>query len=183
MLSPIIAGIFLVITALLLYAASRPDSFRIERSIRIEAPAATIFALIDDFHQWERWSPWEKVDPSLIRTYGGADRGQGATYAWAGNKEIGQGRMAIIESNPPAHLQIRIDFMVPFEAHNTIEFILQHEGDGTLLTHAMFGPSPLISRLMGIFISMDKMIGGKFEEGLGNLKALAEMPDAALGLA
>ncbi|PKO34306.1 MAG: polyketide cyclase [Betaproteobacteria bacterium HGW-Betaproteobacteria-7] len=177
MLSPVVAGIFLAITALLLYAASRPDTFRIERSIRIAAPAAKIFPLLDDFHQWERWSPWEKPDPSLKRTFGGADSGKGATYAWVGNKKIGQGRMTIIESTPPSHLQIQIDFMLPFEAHNRVEFILQRQSDGTLLTHAMFGPSPFISRLLGIFVSMDKMIGGHFEEGLSNLKAIAEAAD------
>ena len=179
MLSPIVAGVFLVIAALLLYATSRPDTFRIERSIRIAAPAARIFPLLDDFHQWERWSPWEKIDPSLKRTYGGADSGKGATYAWAGNKEIGQGRMAIIESTPPTLLQIQIDFLVPFEAHNSVEFILQRTSDGTLLTQAMYGPSSFISRLMGIFFSMDRMIGGKFEEGLSNLKAIAEALDDA----
>lgn len=179
MLSPILIAIFLVITALLLYAASRPDTFRIARSTRIAAPAATIFPLIDDFHQWERWSPWENLDPSLKRIYDGAASGKGATYAWFGNKDVGQGRMEIIESDPPVRLKIQIDFMVPFEAHNTVEFTLQPEGDGTLLTHAMFGPSPFISRLMGIFFSMDKMIGGKFEEGLGKLKAIAEAKDDA----
>lgn len=176
MVNTIIGGLVLVIFLVLIYAASRPDTFRVERSISIKAPAEKIFPLIDDFHRWEQWSPWEKVDPALKRTYSGAASGVGAAYAWFGNKEIGQGRMEIIESTPPLRLLIKIDFLAPFEAHNTVEFILRKQGESTVLSHAMFGPSPYLAKLMGLFFSMDKMIGDKFEEGLGSLKALAEAP-------
>lgn len=174
MINAILGGLFLLVVVVLIYAATKPDTFRVERSISIKAPAEKIFPLIDDFHRWEQWSPWEKVDPALKRTYSGAASGQGAAYAWFGNKEIGQGKMEIIESTPPTRLLIKIDFLVPFEAHNTVEFTLRAQGDSTVLSHAMFGPSPYLARLMGLFFSMDKMIGDKFEEGLGSLKAIAE---------
>lgn len=179
MVETILVGLVLVLVLVLIYAASRPDTFRVARSTTIQAPAESIFPLIDDFHQWERWSPWEKVDPALKRTYGGAANGRGAIYEWFGNKAVGQGRMEIIESTPPSRLLIKIDFLVPFEAHNTVEFTLQAQGDHTLLTHAMSGPSPYIAKLMGLFFSMDKMIGDKFEEGLGSLKTIAEAKQAA----
>lgn len=174
MVKAILGGLFLIIVLVLIYAATKPDTFRVERSISIKAPAEKIFPLINDFHRWEQWSPWEKVDPALKRTYSGADSGVGAAYAWFGNKEIGQGRMEIIESTPPLRLLIKIDFLAPFEAHNTVEFTLTTQGDSTVLSHAMFGPSPYLAKLMGLFFSMDKMVGDKFEEGLGSLKAIAE---------
>jgi len=174
MIKVIFAGLTLLILALLIYAATKPDTFRVERSTHIKAPPEKIFPLIDNFHQWEKWSPWEKVDPALKRTYSGANSGKGAIYQWDGNKNIGQGQMEIIESTPPGKLRIKIDFLAPFEGHNTVEFTLEAQGDGTLVSHAMFGPSPYMSKLMGIFFNMDKMIGDKFDEGLVSLKALAE---------
>jgi hypothetical protein len=159
---------------LLIYAASRPKSFRVERSISVKAPAEKIFPLINELQHWESWSPWEKVDPALKRNYSGPASGKGATYEWFGNKEIGQGRMEITDSTPASRVLIKIDFLVPFEAHNTVEFKLEPQGDTTLVSHAMFGPSPYMARLMGIFFNMDKMIGQKFEEGLANLKGVAE---------
>lgn len=176
MVNTIIGGLVLLVVMALIYAASKPDTFRVERSISIQAPAAKIFPLLDDFQRWEQWSPWEKVDPAVKRTYSGAASGVGAAYAWFGNKEIGQGQMEIIESTPPLRLLIKIDFLAPFEAHNTVEFTLRTQGDSTVLSHAMFGPSPYLARLMGLFFSMDKMVGDKFEEGLGSLKAIAEAP-------
>jgi hypothetical protein len=167
--------VFAVLIALLLiYAATRPASFRVERSVIINAPPEKIFPLINDFREWEPWSPWEKVDPAVKRSYSGAASGEGAIYEWNGNKNIGQGRMEIVESLPPSIVKLKIDFIKPFEAHNTIEFKLVTQGDSTTVTQAMYGPSPFISRLMGVFCSMDKMVGQKYEEGLANLKALSE---------
>jgi uncharacterized protein YndB with AHSA1/START domain len=163
-----------LIALILIYAATRPDAFRIERSTRIKAPPEKIFALINDLHQWEAWSPWEKIDPQIKRTYAGAASGKGAVYEWNGNKDIGQGRMEIVEADVPGKLVIKLDFLKPFEAHNFAEFTLIPQGDSTTVTHAMFGPSPYVSKLMGLVFSMDKMVGDKFAEGLGNLKALAE---------
>lgn len=164
----------LLIAAALFYAATRPDSFRIERSTTIQGGPERIFALVNDFHRWEAWSPWEKIDPQIRRTYGGAGEGTGAIYEWSGNKNIGKGRMEIIESVPSSRVVIKLDFITPFEAHNTVEFILMPQANTTLVTQAMYGPSPFVSRLMGLFFSMEKMVGGKYEEGLASLKALAE---------
>jgi uncharacterized protein YndB with AHSA1/START domain len=164
----------LLIGILLIYAATRPDSFRVERKTTIKAPPEKIFGLINDLHQWEAWSPWEKIDPQIKRTYTGAASGKGAAYEWNGNKDIGQGRMEIAETTPSSKVTLKLDFLKPFEAHNMVEFALAAQGDSTLVTHAMYGPSPYISKLMGLVFSMDKMVGDKFEEGLGNLKTLAE---------
>jgi len=174
MIESIVITVVVLLAALLIYAATRPDTFRVERSTTIKASAEKIFPLINDFHQWEPWSPWEKVDPAVKRSHSGAASGQGAIYEWNGNKDIGQGRMEIIESSPTSKVIIKIDFISPFEAHNTIEFTLVTQGDSTIVTQAMYGPCPYISKLMGIFFSMDKMVGQKYEEGLANLKALSE---------
>jgi hypothetical protein len=174
MIESLVIAVVVLIVALLIYAATRPNTFRVERSISIEAPAEKIFPLINDFREWEPWSPWEKVDPAIKRRYSGADSGEGAIYEWRGNKNIGQGRMEIIESWPLAKVLIKIDFIKPFEAHNMIEFTFVRHGDSTAVTQAMYGPSPFISKLMGIFCSMDRMVGQKYEEGLTNLKAIVE---------
>jgi uncharacterized protein YndB with AHSA1/START domain len=171
-----IAAIVLVVVVgvLLIYAATRPDSFRTERSASIKAPPEKIFALLNDLHQWTGWSPWEKIDPALKRSYSGAPSGKGAAYAWEGNNKVGSGRMEIIESVPASRIAIKLDFLKPFEAHNTAEFKLERAGDSTTVTWAMFGPSPYVSKLMGIFFNMERMVGGQFEQGLANLKALSE---------
>lgn len=176
MLKAITLFLAVLIAATLLYAATRPDTFRIERSTSIHASPEAIFPLINDFHAWEAWSPWEKIDPQVKRTYSGAAQGTGAVYEWLGNKDVGHGRMEIVESSPPASVVLKIDFITPFEAHNTVDFTLAKQGDSTLVTQAMYGPSPFISRLMGLFFSMDKMVGDKYEEGLASLKAIAEEP-------
>ena len=174
MIKTIALSIVVLLAALLIYAATKPDSFRIERRAAINAPPGKIFALINDFHQWESWSPWEKIDPALKRTYSGAASGKGAVYEWNGNKDIGQGRMEIVESSPSSKIVLNLDFVTPFEAHNFVEFSLSAEGDSTTVTQAMYGPSPYISKLMTIFFSMEKMVGDKYEEGLDNLKKLTE---------
>ena len=166
--------VLVVIAAALIFAATKPDSFRIERSTQIKAPAARVFALINDFHQWEAWSPWEKIDPALKRTYGGAASGTGAVYEWSGNKDIGQGRMEIVESTPASKVALKLDFMKPFEAHNMVEFTLAEQSGATTLTQAMYGPSPYMSKVMSLFFSMEKMVGPKYEEGLASIKAIAE---------
>lgn len=163
-----------VILATLAYAATRPDSFRVERSITVQAPPEKVFKLVNDFRQWEAWSPWEKIDPQIRRSHSGATSGPGAVYAWQGNQDIGQGRMEIVQADAPHRLLLKLDFITPFEAHNSVEFLLQPEGSGTRVTQAMFGPSPFVSKLMGLVFSMDKMVGGKYEEGLASLKALAQ---------
>lgn len=174
MLKIIVIAILLLVAGLLIYAATKPDAFRIERSTTIKAPPVKVFALINDFHQWEAWSPWEKIDPAIKRTYRGPGSGAGAVYEWAGIKDIGQGRMEIVESTAASKISLKLDFVMPFEAHNFVDFTLTPQGDSTKVTQAMYGPSPYISKLMTIFFSMEKMVGSKYEEGLANLKSLAE---------
>ena len=140
----------------------------------IKAPAERIFPLIADFHQWKAWSPYENKDPAMQRTYSGAASGNGAVYAWQGNKNVGHGRMEILDATQPSKIVIQLDFFTPFEAHNTAEFTLQPAGDGTRVTWLMQGPAPFMSKLMQVFINLDNMVGKDFEVGLANLKGLTE---------
>lgn len=174
MLRKIALVVVLAIAVLLVFAATRPDTFRVQRTARIDAPAEKIFPLIDDFHRWGAWSPYEKLDPGMKRSFGGAASGKGATYAWQGNGQAGAGRMEIVESAPSSKVAIQLDFIEPFEGHNMAEFTLQPQGGATQVTWAMHGPSPYVARLMGIFFNMDRMIGKDFEAGLANLKAATE---------
>jgi len=174
MLKKIAIIVVVLIVALLAYAATRPDTFRVERARSIKAPPGKIFALINDLNSWSAWSPFEKKDPAMKKTLSGAPDGKGAVYAWEGNKEIGKGRMEITESSPPSRVTMKLDFIEPFEAHNVVDFTLVPQGDSTNVTWAIHGPSPFISKLIGIFCDMDRMIGKDFETGLADLKAIAE---------
>lgn len=167
-------AIVVLIVALLVYAMTKPDSFRIERSANINAPPEKIFSFVNDFHNWVAWSPWEKIDPALKRAYSGTTSGKGAVYEWEGNNQVGQGRMEISDTSPPSHLLIKLDFLKPFEAHNTAEFTLNGAGQSTNVTWAMYGPQPFLAKVMSLFLSMDTMVGGQFETGLANLKTVAE---------
>ncbi len=173
-----IKGIALAVVALiagvLIFATTKPDTFAVQRSATIKAPPEKIFAVLNDFHRWTEWSPWEKLDPAMKRTLGGAPAGKGATYAWEGNGKAGAGRMEILESTPPSKVGIQLDFIKPFEGHNLAVFTLTPQGDATQVNWAMTGPTPFVSKLMQVFVDMDKMIGKDFEEGLLNLKALTE---------
>lgn len=174
MFKSILIAVAALIAAVLIYAATRPDSFRVQRTVSIGAPPEKIFPLINDLRSMQDWSAWEKVDPGMKRTHSGAAQGIGAIYAWEGNREIGQGRMEITESSPPTHVVIRMDFIKPFPARNTLEFTLQATDGSTLVTQAIYGPSPYLSKLMGLVFDMDKMIGEKFEASLAALKSAAE---------
>lgn len=171
------AVVALAVVAVLGLASMQPDTFRIERSATINAPPEMILAHLTDFRRWTEWSPWEKLDPNLKRTYGGAANGVGATYAWEGNSDAGQGRMEITEAEPN-HLAIDLQFIKPFEARNVAEFDLEPEGDSTKVTWSMSGPNLFIGKVMGLFIDVDAMIGEDFEAGLVDLKRLAEQPVA-----
>lgn len=155
-------------------ALMQPDSFKVQRTIAIKAPPEKIFPLVDDFAQWKLWSPWENKDPAMKRTLSSATSGKGATYAWEGNKDVGQGKMEIVESVPPSKVGIKLDFMVPFEAHNQSIFTFLPKGTGTEVTWTMQGPMPFVSKLFSVFASMDAMVGKDFETGLANMKAAAE---------
>jgi len=167
-------AVLVLIVGVLVFAASKPDSFRVQRTASIKAPPEKVFALINDLKGWNTWSPYEKKDPAMKRTLSGAPTGKGAIYEWSGNKDVGRGRMEITDAAPPSKVLIKLDFIEPFEAHNTAEFDLQPRGDMNDVTWALYGPSPFIAKVMGLFFNMDTMIGRDFETGLANLKAVAE---------
>jgi hypothetical protein len=168
-----IALIAVMISLLVVLIGTRPNTFRIERSATIAAPPEKIVALIDDFHAWGQWSPWEKIDPTMTRTFEGPERGVGAIYGWAGNGKAGTGRMEILEGTP-AKVLIKLDFIKPFEAHNTAIFTLEPQGDATRVVWAMEGGQPFMAKLMGLVFNMEKMVGPDFEKGLADLKRAAE---------
>ena len=164
----------IAIAVILILAAAKPDRFGIQRATTVKAPPEKIFPLINDFHQWGTWSPYENKDPAMKRSYSGAASGEGAIYAWEGNKNVGSGRMEILDSSAPSKIVIKLDFFTPFEGHNTAEFTMLPHGDATDLTWLMHGPLPLMGKIMHVFINMDRMIGKDFEIGLANLKRLTE---------
>ena len=166
--------IAVIVAAVLIAAALRPGDFAVQRRIAIRAAPANISPMLADFGQWPGWSPWEKLDPAMKRTLSGAPEGTGAVYAWEGSSKVGAGRMEIKEAAAPSKIVIQLDFLRPFEAHNITEFTLLPRGDATDVTWLMRGPAPFMSKLMSVFVSMDKMIGKDFEKGLANLKAAVE---------
>ena len=174
MLLTIVGVIVLVVAIVLIVASARPDTFRVERSGTMQAPPEKVFALIEDFHKWPSWSPWEHLDPDMKRTYGGAEKGKGATYAWQGNAKAGEGRMEIVEATSPSRVLIKIDFSKPFEAHNQVDFAIRSEGGAPRVVWSMTGPQAFMMKVMGLFMSMDSMVGKDFEKGLASLKAVAE---------
>lgn len=153
------------------------DTYTVQRSTTIEAPPERVYAHMVSFRHWEAWSPWEDMDPSMEKTYSGNDLGAGAQYAWSGNRKVGEGRMEIIDATEPEHIEIALEFLKPFKASNTTVFTLEPEDDGTNVTWEMIGSNTLMTRIMGIFKSMDSMVGPDFEKGLVQLKAVAEAPE------
>jgi hypothetical protein len=168
------AIVLLAIAGVLTAAALQPDSFTVKRAASIKAPPERIFPLINDFGRWSAWSPYEKKDPAMKRIFSGPAAGKGAVYAWEGNKDVGQGRMEIAEAAAPSRVTLRLDFVKPFEAHNRVDFMLEPKGDATSVTWAMEGPMPFISKVICLFVDMDRMVGADFEAGLANLKSIAE---------
>ena len=164
----------IAIAAVLILAATKPTTLRVQRSVSINAPPERIFSLISDFHQWVTWSPYEQKDPAMKRTYSGTERGRGAVYAWDGDKNVGSGRMEILDVSAPSKIVIKLDFFKPFEGHNTAEFTMLPQGDGTHVTWLMHGPARFVTRLIQVFMNLDHMIGKDFEAGLANLKKLTE---------
>lgn len=174
MIKTITLTVVVLVAALLLYAATKPDTFQVQRSISIKAKPEKIFAILNDFHQSESWSPFEKKDPTMKRTFGGTASGKGAVYEFDGNKEVGKGRLTITDTAPPSKVIIALDMVEPLEAHNTVEFTLGANGDSTGVTWAMHGPRSYMMKVMGLFMDCDKMVGKEFETGLANLKTIAE---------
>jgi Polyketide cyclase / dehydrase and lipid transport len=174
MLKIIAIVVVVLIAGVLIFAATKPDIFRIQRSASIKASPEKIFAFINDFKRWEVWSPWEKKDPAMKRNYGTTTAGVGATYTWEGNKDVGQGGMQIVESVLPNKIALKLDFVKPFEAHNIVTFTLEPQSGMTKVNWAMEGPLPYFMKVMHLFINVDKMVGKDFEAGLASLAAAAE---------
>lgn len=171
----IIAAILAVaIAGILILAAMKPDTFVVSRTATINAPPEKIFPLINDYKNWASWSPYEKVDPEMKRTFSGPSSGNGSVYEWHGNKNVGRGRMEITDTSPPSRVTIKLDFFSPFEAHNVAEFTMKPEGSATSVTWAMRGPLPYMAKVMHTIFNMDRMVGGQFAEGLTNMKGVAE---------
>lgn len=153
---------------------SANDTYTVERSTTVRADADRVYQQIVDFHRWPSWSPWEDVDPNMQRSYSGPAAGVGAAYEWSGNRKAGTGRMEITDAEPPSRVVIDLRFLKPFKSESTITFTLAEEGDGTRVTWSMLGTRTLGLRLMGVFTSMDKLVGGDFEKGLARLRTVAE---------
>ncbi len=152
------------------------DKYTVERSLTIDAPPARIYEQIASFHNWRSWSPWEDLDPGLERTYSGAEAGAGAVYGWSGNRKAGQGRMEITDASEPSRVRIDLTFEKPWKSRNDTVFVIDPEGEGSRVTWSMTGSKTLMTKVLGIFTSMDKMVGPDFEKGLARLKATTERP-------
>ena len=174
MFKKIIIGLSVLILIVLAVAALQPGTYSVTRSIAIKAPPEKIQSLISDFHQWPQWSPWEKLDPGMTRTFSGAPKDLGAVYAWEGNKNVGSGRMEIVGLTPPAKVNIKLDFFQPMASTAMTDFVLEPKGDTTVVSWTMSGKTDFMAKLMTIFVSMDSMIGPAFESGLSQMKTVAE---------
>jgi carbon monoxide dehydrogenase subunit G len=170
----VVAVIVVALAIVLVKAASKPDTFRVERTATIKADPGKVFSFVNDFHNWVAWSPYEKLDPNMQKTFTGAASGKGAVYEWKGNNKAGTGRMEILESAAPSKIVIKLDFLKPFEGHNTSDFTMSPRGNTTEVSWAVYGPSPFMMKIMHVFMNMDQLMGKDFETGLANLKALSE---------
>ena len=164
----------IVILAILAMAAVRPNEFSIVRSADYHTSPDKIFTQLNDFKNWKTWSPWEAMDPNMNRSYSGATSGKGAKYAWVGNKKVGEGNMEITRSSPSTSLELNLNFLKPFKASNITEFTILPKGEVTKLIWEMRGPSPLMMKIMHLFVDMDAMVGKDFERGLENLRGVVE---------
>ena len=174
MLKKVAVALAVLVVVLAGVIATRPDSYRVERSAAVAAPPALLFAMVDDFHNWSAWSPWEKLDPGMKRTFAGPSAGVGAKYAWAGNDQVGEGRMTIVESQPPDRIAIKLEFLKPWESTSDTLFRFGPQGAGTRVSWAMEGRHNFMSKAFSLFASMDSMVGPDFEKGLAEIKRLAE---------
>jgi len=175
----VLGAVAIAIVGVLAIAASKPAEFRIERKTVINAAPAAVFANIADFHRWPAWSPWERLDPQMKKTYAGPSSGPGSSYAWSGNSKVGEGRMTVLESRPNEELKLKLEFLKPFEATNTTIYALRPSGSGTEITWSMEGPNSFMGKVMSVFADMDAMIGKDFEAGLANLKRVSESAPTA----
>ncbi|MCC6486263.1 MAG: SRPBCC family protein [Candidatus Hydrogenedentes bacterium] len=171
----VVAVLLIVLVAVI---ATRPSEFHVERTATVNAVPEAVFAQVNDFHKWEPWNPWGKLDPAMKNTYEGAPMGEGAIYSWAGDKNVGEGRMTIVESQPHQRIQIQLEFFKPMAGTSTAEFTFKPEGDRTSVTWSMHGKNDFMGKAISLVMDMDKMIGGNFEKGLAGLKSIAESASA-----
>jgi hypothetical protein len=174
MLKKILIALAAIVVVFVVVVAMQPSEFRIARTATISARAPAVFAQVNDFHSWEEWSPWAKLDPAAKTTFEGPSAGAGAIFRWAGNKEVGEGSMTITESRPSDLIRIKLEFLKPFAATNTAEFTFKPEGDQTAVTWSMAGQNNFIGKAFCLFMDRDKMVGGKFEEGLARMRSVVE---------
>ena len=174
MLKKLVILLVILLAGVLAYAYTRPDHLHVERVTVINAPAGKVFALVNDFHEWPRWSPWENLDPQMKKTLTGPPAGTGSVYEWEGNDDVGKGRMEITNSSEPTRVTIQLDFLEPYEGHNITSFTLQPNANQTTVTWAMDGPRPYMMKVVGLVMNMERMIGDDFDKGLANLKTAAE---------
>jgi hypothetical protein len=174
MVRKILIGIAAIVVLFILLVSTRPSTFHIERSLAMSAPPQTAFAQVNDFHAWSAWSPWEKMDPQMKKTFDGASSGVGAVYAWTGNDKVGEGKMTIEKSTVPSLVGIKLEFFKPFAATNTATFTFAPASEGTKVTWAMDGENNFVGKAFSMFMDMDKMVGADFERGLASMKTLAE---------
>ena len=174
MLGKILIALVVIVVGLVAVIALQPARYRVSRSTAVAAPAAVLFAQVNDFHKWTAWSPWEHIDPAMNRTYEGPPAGAGARYAWAGNREVGEGRMTIVESHPSDRIQVRLEFVKPFAGTSVAEFTFRPDGGRTLVTWSMTGDKNFIAKAIHLVMSMDRMIGDQFDKGLAAMKTVAE---------
>lgn len=174
MVKKILLGLVAVVVILLIVVAMQPDEYRIERSGTIAAPTPVVFEQVNDLHKWNDWSPWAKLDPNAKNTFEGAESGEGAVFKWAGNDEVGEGKMTIVESKPNELIKIQLDFLKPFESTGNSEFTFKPDGDKTAITWAMYGKHSFVEKGICLFMNMDKMLGASFEEGFANMNKAVE---------
>lgn len=174
MLIKILIALVLIMAVFAIVVAFQPADFRIERSTAVAAPPAAVFALVNDFHRWDAWSPWAKLDPAMKATFEGPLAGPGAIYTWAGNNKVGEGRMTILESRPTELIRIKLEFLKPFKTTNTTEFLLKPAAGQTAVTWSMSGRRDFMTKAVCLFMDMDQLVGGDFEKGLAQMKSLVE---------
>jgi hypothetical protein len=174
LITPILFAVGAIVVVLVIIVALQSADFRIARSATVTAPAAEVFAQVNDFHNWQAWSPWANIDPAMKQIYEGSPAGAGAIYMWSGNKKAGEGRMTLTESRPSDLIRIKLEFLKPFKATNTAEFTFKPQGNQTVVTWSMFGQKNFMFKAVHLLMNMDKMLGGEFDKGLAQMKAVAE---------
>jgi hypothetical protein len=180
MLKKLLIGFVVLVGGFAIFVATRPSHMHVERSVTMKAPAELAYAQVADFHNWAMWAPWDHLDPAMKKTYDGAANGVGAHYAWVGNKDVGEGAMTILAAKPSEQVDIKLEFVKPFQETNATSFTFKKgDGDVTLVTWSMDGENGFMSKAAGVFMNMDKMVGGDFENGLAKLKEIAETQAAA----